>query len=350
MVTKLYLFHDPIDSTLLTNKQSIIAFSQRFDNRRYKDEKYGRLIKDYFEKYKDRIKGRVLTDKNFEAIIKVLKTSSQNDNWLMLYSATNLNFKALERTCNIFNAKLYGSSLNPQKIQEMTRYLSDKVNSLFFLRKISSKNMIPDTTVATTEDLEEIIQNKDFPLVIKADHGEGGFGSSILRTPKEISSLDWLIKNKEFNRNDRWIIEPYLDNWGYYCSFVFLGDDSIEFGAVTKGIVEGLSYRGNIFPVKTSQEDKIKEVTLRIAHIIWERGYRGFLNFDFLEKDGSLVISEINYRMPYSIYPVKFVQNNYPSRTPFLVETTNISNIKEGGIPFYFHKDGTCRVLNINYP
>lgn len=216
----------------------------------------------------------------------------------------NLNFTVKER---------------PYKDSDWTvQYLDSKVGSRMEIIKIIDRDVNAPKCIVCRNKGEALSVSKRFynegiSHVIKANFGEGGWGTLMIKNSENKSWGSTMGKiNKEFNRDCIWddgliMVEEYIEaergiSSGCPSAEVFLSEKGPK---VTYACDQIVTEAGNFLGITLGKnalnkniENKINRISFLIGRRFWELGYRGFFDIDFVlsRKDNKPYIIETNMR------------------------------------------------------
>ncbi|MBN2642640.1 MAG: ATP-grasp domain-containing protein, partial [Victivallales bacterium] len=207
----------------------------------------------------------------------------------------------------------------PYKNSDWTmQFLDSKIGSRLEIDKIKDKNINTPRSIVCRNKREATavvkwFYNKGLSCVAKANFGEGGWGTLMVKI-NEYKSWNKVLSDvtKEFDRDCIWddgliLVEEYIEtkkgiSSGCPSSELFLSDKGPKITYLCDQIV---TEAGNFLGITLGKgalskniEDKIKKSSIFVGRRFWELGYRGFFDIDFVlsEKDGTPYIIETNTR------------------------------------------------------
>lgn len=225
-------------------------------------------------------------------------------NLMEILKKKNLNFVVKER---------------PYKNSDWTvQFLDSKIGSRLEIDKIKDKSVNTPRSIICRNKKEAVsvaewFYNKNISYVIKANFGEGGWGTLIIKI-KDNKSWDEVLSkiNKEFNSNCIWdggliLIEEYIEtergiSSGCPSSELFLSENGPKVTYICDQVV---TEAGNFLGITLGRgalnkriESKINKASIVVGKRFWELGYRGFFDIDFVlsKKGGTPYIIETNMR------------------------------------------------------
>jgi len=225
-------------------------------------------------------------------------------NLIEILEKKNLNFVVKER---------------PYKNSDWTvQFLDSKIGSRLEIDKIKDKSVNTPRSIICRNKKEAVsvaewFYNKSISYVIKANFGEGGWGTLIVKIKDNKSWNKVLSKiNKEFNGDCIWdggliLIEEYIETergTSSSCpsSELFLSENGPKVTYICDQVV---TEAGNFLGITLGRgalnkriESKINKASIAVGKRFWELGYRGFFDIDFVlsKKGGIPYIIETNMR------------------------------------------------------
>jgi len=198
------------------------------------------------------------------------------------------------------------------------QFLDSKIGSRLEIDKIRDKNINTPKSIICRNKNEAIsvakwFYNKNISSVIKANFGEGGWGTLMMKINESESWNEVLLKiNVEFNKDCIWddgliIVEEYIEaergiSSGCPSSELFLSEKGPKITYVCDQII---TEAGNFLGITLGKgalnkniENKINKASILVGKRFWDLGYRGFFDIDFVlsKKNGTPYIIETNMR------------------------------------------------------
>ncbi|KKT26782.1 MAG: hypothetical protein UW11_C0006G0048 [Parcubacteria group bacterium GW2011_GWA2_43_9b] len=198
------------------------------------------------------------------------------------------------------------------------QFLDSKIGSRVEIDKIKDKNInTPKSVICRNKkeaiDVAEWFYKNNTSCVVKANFGEGGWGTLIFRKEKYKSWSEVLVKiEKEFRSDSIWddgiiIVEEYITaergiSSGCPSSELFLSSKGPKITYLCDQVV---TEAGNFLGVALGKDalnekvkDKINKASTLVGKRFWELGYRGFFDIDFVlaKKNKIPYIIETNMR------------------------------------------------------
>jgi len=207
----------------------------------------------------------------------------------------------------------------PYKNSDWTvQFLDSKIGSRVEIDKIKDKNInTPKSVICRSKkeaiDVAEWFYKNNDSFVVKANFGEGGWGTLIIKKDDRKSWDEVSTKIKgEFTNDSIWgdgliIVEEYITaergiSSGCPSSELFLSEKGPRITYLCDQVV---TEAGNFLGVALGKnalgkkvKDKINKASILVGKRFWELGYRGFFDIDFVlsKKDGTPYIIETNMR------------------------------------------------------
>jgi hypothetical protein len=207
----------------------------------------------------------------------------------------------------------------PYKNSDWTvQFLDSKGGSRMEIDKIKNKNInTPKSIICRSKEetinVSEWFYKRNLSCAIKANFGEGGWGTIIIKNKDYKSWNEVLIKIKrEFDTDSIWddgliIVEEYIIaergiSSGCPSSELFLSDTGSKITYLCDQVV---TERGNFLGVALGKnalnkkvKNKITKASVLVGKKFWELGYRGFFDIDFVlsKENGTPYIIETNMR------------------------------------------------------
>lgn len=207
----------------------------------------------------------------------------------------------------------------PYKNSDWTvQFLDSKIGSRVEIDKIKDKNInTPKSVICRSKkeavDVAEWFYKNNNSFVVKANFGEGGWGTLIIKKDDRKSWDEVSTKIKgEFTNDSIWddgliIVEEYITaergiSSGCPSSELFLSEKGPRITYLCDQVV---TEAGNFLGVALGKDaldekvkDKINKASILVGKRFWELGYRGFFDIDFVlsKEDGTPYIIETNMR------------------------------------------------------
>jgi len=156
------------------------------------------------------------------------------------------------------------------------------------------------------EELSPKFNGLEYPFILKKRSGSGGTNVYKIQNKSDLSFNINLINRETFDPKD-WLIQEYIEGKSVSCTTISNGKES-EVISVNHQIIgdkylyapKEFIYCGNVVPANILAEEKklIVDISLKLST---ELGLKGINGFDFVLKDHSPYLMEINPRIPGSI-------------------------------------------------
>ncbi len=189
--------------------------------------------------------------------------------------------------------------------EQLLNSLNNKIDMKEFLSK-NSINIIPYCVIngenLKTNNIKKIIGSERF--IVQTVYGGGGIGTYLLDTK--------LLNQKKdvFLKQNRYIVSKYIPNSISVNTHVFISDTA---NLITPGSIQiieeinnQLLYKGADFisyreDISKETREEIRILSIRIANILRDKGYRGVLGIDYIiDNKNHIYCSEINPRFQAS--------------------------------------------------
>ncbi len=205
----------------------------------------------------------------------------------------------LFRNCNSFN-------------------LLDWLNNKAYVRLwLSSTVEVPPYALFSKNDCKYNNLRKKFPdydkYIIQYNYSSGGMGTFLLNKCNGREIFPKLKKNSPY------LVSPFIENAISACCHVIITEnDCLIFPIGIQILSDNMDYSGTtyILPYEIKMQlSKITKFISAIANLLSQNGYRGICGYDFLLKDETIYLIEINPRYMGSSYLINMVlfENNLPS-------------------------------------
>ncbi len=228
--------------------------------------------------------------------------------------------------------KLYTPECPIESGEWIPDYANTKIGSREVLLKVSyscpSLNLMGGFTapdLLTGSDIAKYLINKGKGVVFKANLGVGGIGVNVFPLTKELKSevgfnnmIKKIARNSLFN-SAPFIVEEYIEpDFKSSCTFPSIEalintDGSVDIKAYTAMVIEskneeltwhGIGIGKGVFTPK--QIKPLKEVTTKIGECLYEMGYRGWIDVDFIYSTSKkFYCTEVNVRMTPARYMIE---------------------------------------------
>lgn len=209
---------------------------------------------------------------------------------------------------------------NPAMVYKLSAGLKDHViclNEQMVLNKINDKilcrtwlsNSGVDIVEFKTMTGQEIFKRGYTEIcdsagcVIQSNYGGGGIGTYL------VDEKNYEDLKSKLNPLGRYIVSPYIDNSISVNTHVFISDKQTVLSPASVQIIETVSeqlcYRGADYiafkSMENSVKEKVRDVSIKIAGLLRNIGYRGVAGIDFIvSQEGRVYCSEINPRFQAS--------------------------------------------------
>lgn len=261
-----------------------------------------------------------------------------------------------------FKGKLFGSNEPITSIYNSVRALKRKTKSYQLCGSINEEMLLPDVTYCDIDSLENTVTAllPKYPkLVVKSDYGQGGKGSAIISSPTELIRFLAFTKTEQFRRKleikevNGFVVEPFFEHTiapslGYY-----IHDDKIEFVYMHDRITDNMLYISCSTPSRSTHVAEIKDFCLTYTQLAHKSGYRGFINFEFMENEvGEVKFCEVNARYTGTFYPYFSHLNEKPFNLKWVHFDKELSyNVyQEIAGDFIFNPSSQTGVMPLNIP
>jgi len=193
--------------------------------------------------------------------------------------------------------------------------ISAVCNKLKLNEKLKKNGLpVPETNKVTIEEgiekAQEIVENIDFPIIIKPSEGVGCYGLSVVR---KFSQLPLAIsKIKEEARTNTYLIQDFIKGIHASVSLISNGKKAMPLTLNLQMITlntpdKTSSYFGGIVPFDHELKEKAFHIAKRAIELF--RGLRGYVGVDLVLSKSGPVIIEINPRLTVSYIGLKRVSN-----------------------------------------
>ena len=115
--------------------------------------------------------------------------------------------------------------------------------------------------------------------------------------------------NSSYERGKPFLLQPYIAHHLSPSITYLVSDGGISEVCLSDQIIDGFQYRGTHFPSQTRFDSQIRAFSREFMGLLFSMGYRGYANLDFIETDTGFYTTELNARVPYSLYPLAFFRN-----------------------------------------
>ena len=355
----LYIFHYALNCLYLKGEKAIFLE----DAVRTFDDTQRILFNDFFEnfwRHKMRITSpSFITPANQDEMARQLR--AKGDNILKPFSLPG-NYESIESLLNMFSAKLYGSNDDSRQVFETIKSFKSKVKAYELWRDVNPAFLFEDTKVVELKGLETAIRKllRNGRVVVKGEYGQMGMHSQIITNSRDVEgfldrcSSKSFVATQEVNKQGLFIVEPFFDHTLAPSVCFYLTDDNIFLKYRHDRNVDNLEYVESSSPSESPNIEKISKFSFRYAKILQNMGYRGPVDFEFMENsEGQIKFCEINARYPISYYQSEFPIEGKPYRLKkFRLRKPNISfKLLDNLIgDYWFDPDKKIGVIPLNIP
>jgi len=175
-----------------------------------------------------------------------------------------------------------------------------------FLLNILKKGGFDVPKTVSFEEVKSKVKDLEYPFILKKKSGSGGTNVYKIQSKSDFSFKINLI-NRETLIPKEWLMQEYIEGKPVSCTTISNGKESVVI-SINHQIIgdkylnapKEFMYCGNVVPANIFAEEKklIVDISLNLST---ELGLKGINGFDFVLKDHSPYLMEINPRIPGSI-------------------------------------------------
>jgi tyramine---L-glutamate ligase len=215
----------------------------------------------------------------------------------------------------------------------------DKVADKAKLCQLLTKEGIrtPETAILSfpkAQDIEETLDNFDFPMVFKPLNGVGCSGLSVVGNETEIPRA--IAKLKKESREKDYMVQEYVQGIPASVSLISNGSEALPISLnkqtlILSGPERSSSYRGGLVPYDSPLIDeafKLAKDTVESLHEL-----KGYVGVDLVLTKKSPVVIEVNPRLTTSYVGLR-------STVDFNVGQAIAEAVLQGGLPEDFRFNG----------
>ncbi len=355
----IHVFHYALNCLYLKGDKVVLAE----DEYRIFDDTQRALFNDFLSNFWQKIMGTpdslLITPANQDRIAELIRREGVNN--LNPFSVHD-RFDPIEFLLNLFNARLYGSQEDPRDIFEAIVRFKSKVKSYELWRAIDPSFLSKDYEVVDLGGLEAVIKKllKTGKVVVKGEYGQMGMNSQIIDDNPDIegfirkSSSQSFIATQEVRKPGLFIVEPFFEHKYTPALCYHITDTGVRFNYTYDRVTDNLECVGISTPSESPSIQRILEQSLKYCRLLQSIGYRGPVDFEFMESiEGDVRFCEVNARYPIEYYPFEFPLDGKPYRwSKFRLAEPNLSfellnrNIGD----YWFNPKNKIGVIPLNIP
>lgn len=176
---------------------------------------------------------------------------------------------------------------------ELFEYFDSKIKQREIVEKMEIS--VPNGYIVKSfDDLINVYKTKfDSEAFVNCENGFGGNGSVIVKSENDLNESTKLKGKNNFIITDLLDLESTQSSIGLVAN-----EDDVMFVSVSDQLMDGVEYRGNIYPTSLDSDnyEKIVDNTKKIGTFLGSKGYRGFFGVDYMTAEGETYFAEINPR------------------------------------------------------
>ncbi len=315
-----YIFHYAVNCLYLEWEKAIFLE----DSVRVFDETSRRLFNDFYVNFwlrRMNIQEPLLISTSNQNIVSN-QLKGEGGNTLKPFSLPS-DYQTIAMLLEMFNARLYGSDENPRKIFDTILSFKSKVKTYELCRQVNPQFLGDGLENVSASGLESAVRRllRNGHVVVKGEYGQMGMHSKIITNKDDVEQFlercksSSFVASQEVKKPGLFIVEPFFEHSLAPSACFYITDDSILLKYRHDRKVDGLEYVESTSPSESPNIDRIIEFSLDYARILQGNGYRGPVDFEFMEdSNGILKFCEINARYPISYYPSEFPIGGKPYR------------------------------------
>jgi hypothetical protein len=299
---KLKLQHYPERALLLTEEKDFIILNN------YPDTDYLNYLRNIGIGTRNILIPSVTGDCLSDRILKdqQLLNYLKNKNPLILHSYISTSAEA--KIAKLINANFNGAPSN----------LTNKINNKLHLLSILPKLSLPTLQYQTANSATVITTAKQMikkyqQIVISGVQSYGGIAVWLINNSNDLIKFEKQIKECD-NQEQFLITKKYQISNSPNIQYQIHSNQIEEIGITDQILDEKLRYKGNIYPSKIKQLDKIRQDSYILCQELQAAGYKGILGIDFIETiDEELFIVDINARINASSFGLQVLKKLFPN-------------------------------------
>lgn len=229
-----------------------------------------------------------------------------NKNPLILHSYISTSAEA--KIAKLINANFNGAPSD----------LTDQINNKLYLLSILPKLSLPTlqykiANSATVITIAKQLISKYQQIVISGVQTYGGIAVWVINKTNDLIKFKKEIQGCD--DKDQFLITKKYEILNSPNIQYQIQSNLIEELGITDQILDDkLKYKGNIYPSKTKQLDKIRHDSYVLCQELQAAGYKGILGIDFIETiDEQLFIVDINARANASSFGLHVLKKRFPN-------------------------------------
>lgn len=315
-----YVFHYAANCLYLRGEKAIFLE----DNIRVFDEISQRLFNDFYENFWLRRmniqESLLITPSNQDVVSNQLK--GESGNILKPFSLPS-DYQAVAALLDTFNAKLYGSDEDPRKVFDIILSFKSKVKAYALCGQVDTQFLVDGQEIVSLSGLESAVERllRNGSVVVKGEYGQMGMHSKIITNMEDIGKFlqrcksSSFVASQEVKKQGLFAVEPFFEHTLAPSVCFYITDSEILIKYKHDRKVDGLEYVESTSPSESLNINRILGFSLKYARLLQGTGYRGHVDFEFMEdSSGMIKFCEINARYPISYYPSEFPIGGKPYR------------------------------------
>ncbi|MBT3836479.1 ATP-grasp domain-containing protein [Candidatus Woesearchaeota archaeon] len=323
---RLFLYHPPLNSIFLINHENDRSIC-------YTSE----INKEFVEKAKNYLKnvlptGDLLGHAHINPSYSDLKEVFRNleAQYSLIPYSIDRNPSSLDEMLKGTKGLIYGVTDEIEEVRKTLLSFKSKIKAAKAIRKI-----LPDYanefTSSSKENLEKIaldfMRSNQCEIIIKPEYGQGGFGSAIISSAKELNDfVKELAKGNyvptlEVPIDNQFIIEKYLQRVNLPSSSSVVGSNILNDIFLPKSLLKydhkskNLHGVGFMSPMSSSFGNEINHAHSSVSEYLENNGYLGIFGLSSIQTTDSIKFCELNCRFPDSFYLSSYVQRFFPNKS-----------------------------------
>lgn len=191
--------------------------------------------------------------------------------------------------------------------------LSDKINNKHYLLSISPTLKYKTANSATIITIAKQLLKKYQQIVISGVQGYGGIAVWVINNRNDLIQFEKQIQGSD-NQEQFLITKKYEISNSPNIQYQINSNQIEEIGITDQILDDKFRYKGNIYPSKSKQLDKIRQNSYILCQELQAAGYKGILGIDFIETiDDKLFIVDINARINASSFGLQVLKKLFPT-------------------------------------